>query len=59
MQSEFEKSEDNNVWRIVGWVSYVCLALVCTFIALLTADPWFTLALVLAFVFGPKIFRLL
>lgn len=57
MQSEFEKSEAISLWRIVGWLAYVCLALVCTFIALMAAGPWFTLALVLAFVFGPKIFK--
>jgi hypothetical protein len=44
--------------KIVLWGLYVVFSLFCMLIALTSElSPWFTLALALAFIFGPKIWR--
>lgn len=42
-------------WRFLGWAAYVLFAIFCSFIALVSAGPWFTLVLALVFIFGPRV----
>jgi hypothetical protein len=59
MYSEIKEdgTSKGKFWPIVGWVAYGLVAVVCTFVALMEASPWFALALALAFIFGPKLWR--
>ena len=55
--SEVEQRKSREAGRILGWAAYVVVALVCVFVSLLAAGPWFGFALALAFVFGPKLWK--
>ena len=57
--SEVEQRKSREAGRILGWAAYVVVALVCMFVSLLAAGPWFGFgfALALAFVFGPKLWK--
>lgn len=50
-------SNGGSGWRILGWALYAVFALLCTFVVMMETGPWFTLALVLVFVFGPKLWK--
>ena len=50
-------STKENFWSFVGKVYYVAIAIVGALLALLSDNPWFGLAVALAFIFGPKVWR--
>lgn len=44
--------------KIVLWALYAIAAIICVLVALMSdVTPWFALALALAFIFGPKVWR--
>lgn len=55
--SEEEQRKSREAGRILGWVAYVAVAVVCVFVSLVVVGPWFGFALALAFVFGPKLWK--
>lgn len=44
------------MFKTMGWILYAAAGLVVSLLAL-TVTPWFGLAVILSFIFGPKVWK--